>query len=348
MNYRVLGFWILFVVVAMEVLLRVFGFMNTWSEDVGQGYQSYYNRTFNSHLHTKMPNDTIRVDHGEFKYSYYSNSLGLRERDSFPTADTAPLILCLGDSYTEGLGTSYENAYPHRLQQMLQEHGYNYRTYNAGVGGSDPFYCYMLLQRRLLQLKPRIVLMTFNSSDITDYIFRGGMGRFKANDTCVYNKGPWFEPIYQYSRFFRFVWNVLLWQPYGNLLVTRNDYEQKLIKEAVTNYVALYQTIDSIGHKSGFETYVIIQPIAVEVSLQHHDNSVMKTCFSSTEELLKSRGVKCINLWQPLSDTLNKANYLNFAYKKDAHFNDDGYALFTHVIYENLSTTYPGWVKENQ
>ena len=346
MNYRLYGFWVLLVVAGMEILLRVLGVLNTWSENVGLGYQSYYNRTILGQLLTRTPNDTIHIDYGEFKYSFYSNSLGLRESDSFHIADTTALILCLGDSYTEGLGTSYENAYPHRLQQILNKNGCNYRTYNAGVAGSDPFYCYMLLQRKLLHLKPDILLMTFNSSDITDYIFRGGMGRFKENDTCVYNKGPWFEPIYENSRFFRYLWNVLLMQPHYNLLVTRSDYEQKLIPDAVTNYVSLYQTIDSIGHKNGFETYVIIQPIAKEAVFQHHDNRVIKSCFSKAEELLKSKGVKCINLWDPLSKKLNEDNYLDYSYKNDCHFNDDGYALFTNVIYENLNTTYPDWLKK--
>ncbi|MFU8811749.1 MAG: arylesterase [Balneolaceae bacterium] len=44
-------------------------------------------------------------------------------------------ILFFGDSITAGYGLSEEQAYPARIGEKLNEHGYNYRITNAGLSG---------------------------------------------------------------------------------------------------------------------------------------------------------------------------------------------------------------------
>lgn len=48
---------------------------------------------------------------------------------------TGPRIVALGDSLTAGLGLSPSEAYPHLLQQRLEDEGLQYEVINAGVSG---------------------------------------------------------------------------------------------------------------------------------------------------------------------------------------------------------------------
>ena len=50
-------------------------------------------------------------------------------------ADSAPVILFLGDSLTAGFGLVPEKAYPALLQNQLRSAGYPHRVVNAGVSG---------------------------------------------------------------------------------------------------------------------------------------------------------------------------------------------------------------------
>jgi len=47
-----------------------------------------------------------------------------------------PLIVCLGDSLTEGYGVLPEQAYPALLEARLRERGHDVRVVNAGISGS--------------------------------------------------------------------------------------------------------------------------------------------------------------------------------------------------------------------
>lgn len=50
-------------------------------------------------------------------------------------AATAPVIVALGDSLTEGYGVPREAAWPSRIQRRLEAEGYPHRVVNAGVSG---------------------------------------------------------------------------------------------------------------------------------------------------------------------------------------------------------------------
>ncbi len=52
-----------------------------------------------------------------------------------PGEPATPVIVCLGDSLTAGLGLLSEQAYPHLLEQMLVAEGYDVDVLNAGVSG---------------------------------------------------------------------------------------------------------------------------------------------------------------------------------------------------------------------
>ena len=52
-----------------------------------------------------------------------------------PGEAVTPVVVCLGDSLTAGLGLLAEQAYPHVLEQMFAGEGYTVDVLNAGVSG---------------------------------------------------------------------------------------------------------------------------------------------------------------------------------------------------------------------
>src|ERR1700757_1626242 len=62
--------------------------------------------------------------------------------DRTPTPQPAPVndhrsvIVCFGDSLTEGHGAEYGKSYPDYLQSDLDARGYHYRVVNEGISGN--------------------------------------------------------------------------------------------------------------------------------------------------------------------------------------------------------------------
>lgn len=60
---------------------------------------------------------------------------GSRPSTAATSPDGKPRVVVLGDSLTAGLGLSPDEAYPHLLQQRLNDEGLRYEVINAGVSG---------------------------------------------------------------------------------------------------------------------------------------------------------------------------------------------------------------------
>ncbi len=338
------AFIFVFTLVSAEVLLRIAKKDVTWSEMVGSGYRSGYNQTEPTWFRA-WPNRQTVIDQKEFKFLYNTNALGIRERDTFYTDSTAVRILCLGDSYTEGFGAPYDSSYPRVMERSLNARGFHSQVYNAGIAGSDPFYAYMLLKEKLLLAHPKYVLITFNGSDLTDFIYRGGMERFKPDGTVEGRKGPWYEPVYQHSYFFRFLLRKMFRKIRQNLFLTRHEYEDIYCPRAVRETVAVFRAIHELGKKEGFEVLVIIQPIANDIAETNWENDVIKAMFWDMEKLLTASDIKLINMWRVLDGKITLANKNELAYPNDSHFKPSGYLLFAENLLVAIDKKYPGYWK---
>jgi acyl-CoA thioesterase I len=81
-----------------------------------------------------------------------------------PANDHRPVIVCFGDSLTEGHGAEYGKSYPDYLQSELDARGYHYRVVNEGISGNTTKDG---LERvdQILALKPAIVVVEFGGND---------------------------------------------------------------------------------------------------------------------------------------------------------------------------------------
>jgi len=76
-----------------------------------------------------------------------------------------PVILCLGNSLTEGYGVSPEQSFPSLLEERLHGSGYpGARVINAGISGSTSASAVSRLQWQL-RARPDVVLLELGAND---------------------------------------------------------------------------------------------------------------------------------------------------------------------------------------
>jgi lysophospholipase L1-like esterase len=93
-----------------------------------------------------------------------TNSEGFRERE-FPAGKSqdAVRIVTLGDSWTFGANVDQDEAYPRKLESLLQARypSRNVEVFNLGVLGYASYNGVRLLETRALELNPDIVIIAF-------------------------------------------------------------------------------------------------------------------------------------------------------------------------------------------
>ncbi len=92
-------------------------------------------------------------------------ALGSRHESSATTA-SGPVILCLGDSFTYGMGSSSPaKSYPAQLEQRLRADGLEVRVENRGWPGRNSREVLEALDGLLVTLQPEVVCITVGVND---------------------------------------------------------------------------------------------------------------------------------------------------------------------------------------
>ncbi|WP_179953235.1 arylesterase [Desulfobotulus mexicanus] len=74
-------------------------------------------------------------------------------------------IVAMGDSLTEGLGVLPNEAYPARLEQILQERGWPVEVINAGVSGETSAGALSRVDWIISRLRPDLVILVSGAND---------------------------------------------------------------------------------------------------------------------------------------------------------------------------------------
>ena len=96
------------------------------------------------------------------------NSDGFRAPEfSAAKAPKTIRVACIGDSWTFGMNANQDQTYPSRLAEWLKkEHpGTQYEVLNFGTLGYSSFQGLQLLKRRVLDLKPDVLVIGFGMND---------------------------------------------------------------------------------------------------------------------------------------------------------------------------------------
>jgi lysophospholipase L1-like esterase len=247
-------------------------------------------------------------------------------------------IITMGDSFTEGDGAPEKENFPSYFEKSLNEGGNQWQVYNAGVCGSDPFYNLQFFNTVILpRYEYDAVLLLVNNSDMSDYIYRGGMERFKDDSTTHFRQAPWFEPFYHYSHFARGISKLA---GFTDELISKGDKERYQIS-GLHEIAEVYRQINETTKIDNKKILVVIHTFPGTVNGKEANQDYI----NNLEPLLNELHIPCINICNKMENVFSELKYDKYAWKGNGHFNSFGYKLFSDIIFDEANTKYPDLLK---
>lgn len=334
-----IGVWALGVLLG-EVYLRASGRYLTWTERNGAGYVSPYDAAGVALPFTLGPSRRFMMTQPEFSHEVVTNALGLRD-DELPQEKPAEeyRVVALGDSFTMSQGADFEDTWTRVLERDLArvERSRRVRVLCAGVPGSDPVFALHLLERALLPLRPDLVLLVMNGSDLTDVMVRGGFERFQPDGVLRYRDGPRWEPLFARSQLVRHV--VFDYGRFDYLLLDA-DVRAAREAEAAEVLVDAGRRLQALGQAAGFQAAVVLHPLLQEVhpgpagpgGLWRH----------GVGRRLAALGLPVWDVLPDLRERIEPDSLEEWYWPIDTHFTPRGYRLLAEAVKTRLSAV-PGF-----
>lgn len=309
-----------------DLIIRLSGIMQTYPERADGNYFAIANHEkLDSWYWVHTPNTTISNQKKEFLFSRKVNSLGLSELEISKSKGSKFRILAIGDSFTEGVGTSYKKSWVKQMETRWKSK--NVQSINAGVGGSDPLYSYALYRDKLIDYQPNIVILTINSSDITDISTRGGFERFHADGTAGHSAPSW-EWVYATNHLFRlFIHGALGYTP-SLVRGVKSDERMERSVDLIKKVISLLKNLTT---KENSKLLIVLQPSFHELINGKHTPFFGE---KGLENHMRSNKIEFINVAPTILNSKKEAS--EYYYPLDTHFNEKGYALFGNAVYEKV------------
>ena len=309
-----------------DFVIRMMGFMQTYPErSAGRYFSIAQQEKLDSWYWAHTPNTTISNQKKEFRYSREVNSLGISEKELAKEKGSKFRIMAIGDSFTEGVGTSYEDSWVKQMEFRWKSK--NVQTINGGIGGSDPIYEFALYRDKLIDYKPDIMILTINHSDIADVAGRGGFERFHKDGTAGKTPPSW-EWIYASNHLFR----LSIHGAFGyNTSLLKGADSRKAQVGAINNIKEVLRRFKKLTNTENTKLLVVLQPLIQEFSKGEH------IPFFGQKELEKFLKMEQISYLDTSNEFEKKGKSLSkYYYPIDTHFNAKGYALFGKTVYEKI------------
>lgn len=88
---------------------------------------------------------------------------------NFSRAKDSLRILCVGDSFTFGVGAKNGDSYPEQLQKLLNEENMKWTVYNLGAGGMNSSTLLLKLPEWIKLYRPRMIVLLIGANDIWNF-----------------------------------------------------------------------------------------------------------------------------------------------------------------------------------
>lgn len=316
------------IVFGFETYLRLFKeSILDYNENNHKGIFTFYSSPFTHFISrdelAREPDMEMELVTKEYRNTHKYNEMGYREMplDSFRGR---PNFLLLGDSFSEGVGVE-QDSMPARLMEKLIS---NFRVYNAGLSGSDIFLETKKLNILGPILKPTLVILQLNTSDVADVYYRGGEERFGMT-TWQRANFPWWEVPYSFSYIFR-------WIASQGLGVNPSIWaENQLAKEhTLASLKKIYTEIlhiNSICKQNNTQLLVVFNTTLHELS----NNFSVYDVYDKT---LREKGIPHFYVYKKMnSKKLVPPERLGqLFYKYDQHYTLEGYKLFSFFVIDHI------------
>lgn len=320
-------FSFIFFLFIIEIMLRFSGIYETYNEKSNNQYISKYRKNSETWFHTWTENETIQYQQKEFNYTFTTNEFGHREK-YLPhfNESNSNLVICIGDSFTEGDGAPSDSTWVKRLEYLVdKENESNFTFYNAGVCGSDIFYNYKILKEKLIDLKPKIIIEALNTSDIYDVIYRGGEERFNMDGSTSYKVGPKWEFFYKNIHFFRAIINSFT--NYNTELINNLKFDEQK-EEAIKLIKKQIEKTSLLCEENNIKYFLVIHPVPVEILNKKRMNE-----FSDFTKL----GYYIMDIQDDFYIYFLSKNIEEYSWEINGHYNSKGYFLMGDLIYDKLN-----------
>ncbi len=284
-------------------------------------------------LFTGTPGTVHLEANGEFEFLHEYNSLGLRDEEpAFDKPAGEYRIVGLGDSFTEGNGADQDSTWLKSLERQLNadDGGAIVRTLNGGKAGSDPFFEYMLLERRLLDWQPDLVIVAVNNSDLEDVRIRGGTERFRPDGTVAYRPAPAWEPLYGLSHVVRAVVHGPLDYDWGLL---RSHERAAAVVRSTDLLLEGLITFEKLSRERGFALVVVLHPLQWDLEGESWPLEPLALRLRSETD------IRVVNLYEYYKgpDGIPPDRVSDYYWPIDLHHNTRGYDLFARGLAEALA-----------
>jgi lysophospholipase L1-like esterase len=306
-----------------EIICRINGKYLSYSERTGAGdYTSPFEGTNRGWTLRYKPYEKRCLVRNEFIDSFTTNEDGLKDINISPRKK-GKRILVIGDSFTEGVGAPPDSSYPRILATLIKDS--DTQVIDAGLGGSDIFFEYKLLQAIKAKYQPDMVVVTCNGSDILECITRSGFERFRSHDEVVYKEGPWFEPLYAHSLLVRLLVHDVFHYDFNFL--KRKDYDHRFLESQVQMCTAIdsFQRYCDTNH---IRFAMVFHPFFAEVG--HPESYGMQKLIDHCRE----KNISYADMLPFLKDEgINETNWQSIYWPSDGHFKSKGYELLAQCAY---------------
>lgn len=290
------------------------------------GYNVFSNQS--NHLkyyHIDPPNAKKIITCEEFNFERYTNTLGYSDFEIMPedSADSGIRVLCMGDSFTEGDGASFEECYVSQLRMRYLKFP-DYYVFNAGKCGSDPFFNFVNYRDILSKYNFDIIIQMVHSNDVeTDYEIRGGLERFDN----YYTRGE--KQNLEFSDYISYISYV------GRVFVNfKNILHLNSNEDYVSSFNNLFKSYYDLTEANGVKLVVIAFPDKHEIEGGYSQE------FSIVLESLKSNNRYCVIDLFPYYRRFfneNKDYFIkSYWWEEDGHHNNKGYEMMSRCLYQAL------------
>jgi len=337
-NIRTLVATIGVMLIALELVLRAgLGGYATYLEKVEGGSYRRQRDTLrrSSWFWVNAPHKDITYRRQEFAFPRHTNALGLSEADIPPDKPAGEYrIVSLGDSFTEGVGTSYDSTWVKVMEREIaaRSPGRKVTTINAGVSGSDICAEYMLLREKLVSYHPDLVIVATNSTDVQDIMLRGGLERFRPDGSvAVRHAAPSWEWLYGISYLSRPVVHGLL--EYDRFLIKRSVSSTRT-RAAVVDMRATVAAFTTLAREHGFRLLFLLHPDRGEAEEGQYD-PVFDGFAASVKQIPGIEALDVLRYWQE-RQIITPENASSFYWPIDGHNNPRGYAALGQAVADQV------------
>ncbi len=291
------------------------------------------------HPHQKL---RYRSPHGEFDARGVYNSVGMRDLEHGRTPPPGVLrVLVVGDSFAEAKQVAVRDAFPRRLEALLNERRPS-EVINAGRSGFGAAEEYLVMRHFGLSRKPDVVIQAFFVNDVWDDMAVAPEIEWGPDGLPVRMKG-------RHSELHRFVKSrvrMLRWKDretkaHMAKLLRGATTEEFLTEENWGRTLRVIEGARDLAH--GVDALYLLVVIPLQEQVAHYREASARGVDASENAMQErlsrfgaERGVAVLDLLPPLSRA-GEALY----FPKDGHWNEAGHRAAASAIAAYLNERLP-------